>query len=168
MNNRRKIEIRRNRRKKENRLRREEMIDFVKAEACRDIEEFFAKQFPVVPPGTLEIVLTGVIEHPPVVARAVKEMEDQILQELGVGVANPIPTINLSVPIAPKDYLQLLGHCKACGNGVAAYLCNEQLQEARPEGAAWDYWASCLTPTCSHHHGEGYLQALPDWIEEKR
>ena len=166
MNNRRQIEIRRNRRKKDSRMRREEMINLVNATSCRDIEEFFAKQFPPEP-VTVEFIP---VDHQLHLTEAFQAKAAQILEAFcgGAGTINPALVEELGVTLAPRDFNEILGRCKGCGAPVASYLCNEQLQEARPEGAAWDYWASCLNPTCLHHHGEGYLQGLPDWIKEQQ
>ena len=161
MNNRRRIEIRRNRRKKEERRWRKGVIHFIQVTTERDIDAFFDQENVKVAAAlgcrTLD-ARTRMIQAP-------IEKRREILAAFAGMQINPVLVAELGVTIAPKDYVDILGGCKACGTSVAFYLCNEQLQGVRMEAAAWDYWASCVNPTCRNHHGEGYFQALPDWIE---
>lgn len=177
MNNRRRIEIRRNRRKKEWRHRRSELIAFIKVKVDQDMDAFFNQENTEIAAALgcrHAVVDTGKVEQPPVMKRVrftqTLDPNDKIVMEQGDGltwteVHAPASIGDVSKLIAPDDYITVLGRCHACGHAVAAFLCNEQLQSVRMEAAAWDYWASCVNPTCRNHHGEGYFQALPDWIE---
>ena len=62
---------------------------------------------------------------------------------------------NEHIILSKKEFCGILGYCSSCGSYIVDYTCNADLIQVRPEGAHWDWWASCVNRKCINYYGEG-------------